>query len=70
MGIPHTDDPAVGFIINRPEGIAVYKGGEPFARVCLLCTRISYNPNDVTENYCACCGGPEYPRRCEHRGSA
>lgn len=61
------DDPKVGYVIRRPEGIAVYKGGAPFAWVCLLCQRLSYNPNDAANQYCGCCGARDLPRNCEHR---
>jgi len=56
-----------GYVILMPEGIAVYHGGDPLAWVCLLCLRTSHNPNDVPEQWCACCGSREYPKECEHR---
>jgi len=61
------DSPGVGFIVRKPEGIAIYKAAEPFAWVCLLCERLSHNPNDVTHEWCGCCGSRDLPRLCEHR---
>ena len=34
--------------------------------VCSRCQRATYNPDDVRNEYCPCCGSAQLPKGCEH----
>lgn len=42
---------------------AIQKGGY----LCPLCHLVSFNPNDIENQYCGCCGNAELPKTCDHR---